>query len=390
MKRTRTVFYLLAFVWQSFTCLAVASLQRFNLVSYNMENFGMVTQAIQKRCGSVTKPPSPNESSKLKYSPQYDAFSKDLSNWYDPKILDSKINRFLEVIKLMNTPEIIALQELESASNTSTVFETKDLKGKTLRSRLESLGYQYFLVGVQDPDNPVSVTTAFISKIKISSLEPVRITGSRQSTSARDLQAVELRIRNERVVIFNNHWKSKRGGGNEEARVETAKILRKRISQEESSPIRTHIIVLGDLNSAYYEKPMQALGTTYESKRAKENPDLLYNLWYEKNEKDRWETSFSGVKGTLSHIVISSSLLNQRGLHYVPETFKVFGHSPKESEVLMNADGSPYRWQMRFYFSGFHHIGRGYSDHLPLMATFSLPLYELTPLKDVSQRNKEK
>ena len=299
MKRTRTVFYLLAFVWQSFTCLAVASLQRFNLVSYNMENFWDGdpgnTEEMWKRY-KATLPP--NESSKLKYSPQYDAFSKDLSNWYDPKILDSKINRFLEVIKLMNTPEIIALQELESASNTSTVFETKDLKGKTLRSRLESLGYQYFLVGVQDPDNPVSVTTAFISKIKISSLEPVRITGSRQSTSARDLQAVELRIRNERVVIFNNHWKSKRGGGNEEARVETAKILRKRISQEESSPIRTHIIVLGDLNSAYYEKPMQALGTTYESKRAKENPDLLYNLWYEKNEKDRWETSFSGVKGT--------------------------------------------------------------------------------------------
>ena len=85
----------------------------------------------------------------------------------------------------------------------------------------------------------------------------MRITGSRQSTSARDLQAVELRIKKRASSYFNNHWKSKRGGGNEEARVETAKILRKRISQEREQP-NQHIIVLGDLNSAYYEKPMQA------------------------------------------------------------------------------------------------------------------------------------
>ncbi len=224
-------------------------------------------------------------------------------------------------------------------------------------------------MGPQEKNNPVSVTTAFISKVELMPLEPVVIKG--KSTSARDLQAVALNLPHERVVIINNHWKSKRGGGNEEARVETAKVLKKRLAQEQSSPIKTHIIVLGDLNTAYYEKPLEALGTTHLKTKALLNPELLYNLWFERPEEDRWETSFSGVKGTLSHILISSSLLVKNGFHYSQESFRVFGHTKPESDLLINADGSPYRWQTRFYYTSFYHIGKGYSDHLPLVARFS-------------------
>ena len=129
--------------------------------------------------------------------------------------------------------------------------------------------------------------------------------------------------------------------------------------------------MLGDLNSAYYEKPMQALNATgNEDEMLGETNNKLYNLWYELKKEDRWEHSFNGVRSTLSHILVSDSLYNNYGFQYVDQSFKVIGHTGKSKEKLISVSGAPYRWQTQKYYNSSFHIGKGYSDHLPLVATF--------------------
>ena len=102
----------------------------------------------------------------------------------------------------------------------------------------------------------------------------------------------------------------------------------------------------------------------------KDKSDLLYNLWFELPVNKRWEHSFDGIRQTLSHILISDSLYQKQGLHYINQSFKVIGQDYPENSVLLAPDGQPYRWQIQNYFSYAYHIGRGYSDHLPLVAKF--------------------
>ena len=345
------------------------------IASYNFENFWDSdpdnTDAQWKKYIQTL----PQEEQKsLRSSLQYESYSKKHSNWYEKDVLRAKIDNVIAVLEMAKLPDIVGLQEVESANNTSTVFDTPYGDGETFRTKLAKLGYKHIYLGQQEEENPVSVTTAFISKVALEVLPQVKIESPGHSGSARDLQAVALYLEhNERVVIFNNHWKSKRSGS-EEIRVETARKLAARIAEERKSSVETHIIVLGDLNSAYHERPLETLGTTKDKSLfyQKKDTHLLYNLWYEKAPKDRWESSFNGVRGTLSHILISGSLFKDKDFHYEDSSFEVIGHTGKAKEKMIDVSGVPYRWQIRFFYSWNHHMKRGYSDHLPLVASFKV------------------
>ena len=97
---------------------------------------------------------------------------------------------------------------------------------------------------------------------------------------------------------------------------------------------------------------------------------LLYNLWYEKNQQDRWEYSYDGARQSLSHIIISDSLYSNEGFYYIDQSFEVVGHDLPAKNILLNSEGVPFRWQKIKTYSNSYHIGEGYSDHLPLLAKF--------------------
>jgi|GEM_PF-4003597 len=301
-------------------------------------------------------------------SPQYDSYAPKYSNWYNKSVLNKKIKNFLETLEMMKFPDIIALQEIESAGNTSTVFEIPYNSTSTFREELAKLGYKYIYLGEQDLGNPVSVTTAFISKFELTVLPSIKVGEGSHSTSARDIQVVSLNLGEERIVFFNNHWKSKRGG-NEEVRVATAIEVAKRVKEEEESEQKTHVVILGDFNSGYHEEPLEALGVC--DGRPAAGSQEKYNLWFELDEKDRWENIFAGVKETLTGIVLSNSLLTKSGLHYEEGSFQVVGQKGPEKNKLLDVTGVPYRWQVKFFYSFSDHIGQGYSDHLPLVAKLS-------------------
>ena len=370
MKQKKSFFLILAFLCSSPSAFGNEQPlpETIRIATYNLENFWDSNPHNTDEQWELYKDGLARDNKKkFPPSPQYMGYSERFSNWHEAETLHSKIEQFLTIIKLMKTPDIVALQELESARNRSTVFDTLDNKGQTLRLRLKRLGYKYFLIGPQEPNNPVSVTTAFISKINLTPQNSVLIRGENHSTSARDIQVVSLKLPTGKLLLFNNHWKSKRGG-NEKARIAIAKQLKQRILKEEkASSTNIHTIVLGDLNASYHERPLIELGST--NKKYLKNK--LYNLWYELPEKDRWESSYSGVLGNLSHILVSPSLLNNKGFHYSHMSFQAFGQKNPEKKLMLDVNGQPFRWQVRTYYSWFQHIGKGYSDHLPLIATFS-------------------
>lgn len=390
MKRICT-FALGLFVFINTTAYASDS---FRIASYNFENFWDSDPSNTEEEWERYKQSLPtNESKKLNFSLQYSSYSNQSSNWYRKEVLESKIDQVLTVLKLADLPDIVGLQEVESANNKSHVFDTPYKGVSSFRLKLKELGYQYIYVGQQEPENPVSVTTAFLSKVPLQIPEQVKIKSARHSSSARDLQVALLEVHGEEIFLVNNHWKSKRSGS-EEIRVETAKTLRKRIDREKEQNPDLHVIILGDMNAAYHERPMEALGQTDNKDifSLDQGSPLFYNLWYEKPPKDRWESSFNGVRGTLSHILVSSSLFQSEGLHYVDNSFEVIGHNGKAKNTLLSVNGNPYRWQIQFYYTWFQHMQRGYSDHLPLVATLKVGKrkYQDLPYNKISQQKVQK
>jgi exonuclease III len=343
----------------------------YSIASYNLQNFWDSNSDNTPEEWEKYLQRLPEKERKNLQNIQYQDYSVKKSNWYYSYVIKSKIDKVIEVLKLCNVPDIVAFQEIESANNKSKVFESRYDDKHTFKTKLQELGYKYFLLGPQDPYNPVSVTTAFISKIEITNKSPIIIEFSPHNGSARDIQVAELRLPRERVLLFNNHWKSKRGASSSIIREEIAIELKYRIEFERKNKVQTHVIILGDLNSSYFESPLKKLGTTgNERLMLHQQSPLLYNLWFELPQSSRWEHSFDGTRQTLSHILISDSLYQNQGFRYLNQSFKVIGQNFPENQILLSPDGQPFRWQIQRYYSFAYHIGKGYSDHLPLVAKF--------------------
>lgn len=355
---------------------SIEASENFRVMSYNVEN---LWDASPHNTSDVwqdflEKLASQDISSAGLRHIQYSDYSIEKSNWYKASILDAKIRGILEVLALGDYPEVVALQEVESSGNESEVFFMHG-KHLHLQKELKKLGYKHFLLGKQDPNNPVSVTQAVISKVPLHPLDEVRVHFESQpySSSARDIQVVEFQKGEHRMLIFNNHWKSKFGGKKTEIlRVETAKMLKKRIQEEREKDPYTRIIVLGDLNSAYDEIPIGVLATKDESAMLQDYSEKLYNTWYEMPEEDRWEYSYKGERSSLTAILISDDFYYDSGIQYVDNSFQVLGHHGRASQKLLNADGTPLRWQKKKRRGYTTHFGKGYSDHLPLIANFKI------------------
>ena len=368
----------------------------------------------------------------------YDIFRPSFSNWYDPKIQRKKADNLILQIKLLKLPEVIALQELESAGNNSKIFEEKSY----LRNELLKLGYYYFYVGKQDPENPVALTTGFISKYEMKNeripfnvhLKDFKDFSKREKKIAhyttRDMQALEFEFLGTSSLIVNNHWRSQ-GCSNERScsmsrRIRKANqdVLLRYVDAYRKKSKTSDIILLGDFNTEYWQENLTKIGGGLENKVQAGDQKQYYNLWYELAPKDRWEVSHKGRYGTLSHILIGAGTYDNRGIQYVDNSFKTLAQDSFAQSIILNADENPFRWQEKRFKpnqidaskknkikkllskrkckKGSYHKrcrilyhefpGEGFSDHIPLYASFNLlgdiPLkYSKTKFKPSSTKN---
>ncbi|MDA8404276.1 MAG: hypothetical protein M0Z56_08805, partial [Desulfobacteraceae bacterium] len=96
----------------------------------------------------------------------------------------------------------------------------------------------------------------------------------------------------------------------------------------------------------------------------RKNGRYLYNLWMEVPEDKRWSVIFGGRKNTPDSILISAGLYDAEGVNYVDNSFHVFAPD------YLFKDNRIYRWQRGGRGRG-RHLGKGFSDHLPVVAEFT-------------------
>jgi len=300
---------------------------------------------------------------------EYKAYTPSSSNW-NKKMLDIKLNHVSEVI-CDTEADIIGLQEIENEAILKTLLE-----------RLKTVGcpYAYFAITAKKGS---SIQVALLSRYPIVKRSDIIV--NRHTNRVRNILEVEVIIDKNPLILFVNHWKSRAYHGLESKRILEAKALQNRISKLSS---KQEYIILGDLNSEYnaylsLEKKLDDrqgqtafndILKTYKNHKMIEEQEMKtlpkgfhYSLWLELGVNKRWSYKFYGTKSTPDHIVLPTNMFDGKGIDYINNSFGVLKYP-----YLFHKKGYIKRWQMKKQ----KHQGKGYSDHLPIYASFDTQPYE--------------
>ena len=314
--------------------------KEFKVASYNVENlFDLHTNATE-----------------------YKEYIPNKQSQWNQQTYVKKLHNIAKVLNDLDA-HIVALQEVESN------VALKDLLKLTPKYKYSSF--------VKNRQSAIGV--AILSKFEILKTKQINIKSSKKYT--RPIQEVTLKIGQNVLKVFNNHWPSKRAAENE--RVEYALTLQKYL--EEQNPTDDYIL-LGDFNSNYNEfqtykndKKLnntygntginQVLNTTINKKYITKDNILTYdkkvhyNLWFEQEYQNRFSYKYKSQNNTPDNILLNPALFDAHKISYVNQSFKVF----KPSYLVKN--NKIQRWKTQ----GKHrvHLGVGFSDHLPIYALFS-------------------
>lgn len=294
-------------------------------------------------------------------------------NW-NKKTYNTKLQNTVKVIKELN-PTIIALQEIESK--------------KVLKNLQENLPLYKYKSFIKYKNSSVGV--AVLSKIKILDTKNINVYFSNKRY--RPIQEVTLKYKNYKFKLFNNHWPSKKVSEN--YRIKYAYTLFSRIKE---LPTDYDYILIGDFNSNYNEfesfannKKLnttnyitginQVLNTTLNKKYIQKELILNYkrkvhyNLWLDLPYKNRFSYKYRGNNQTPDNIILSPALFDLKKISYVNNSFKVF--KPK----YLYSKKKIHRWKIKNKI----HLNSGFSDHLPIIASFSLKQIVKNKQKQISK-----
>ena len=309
----------------------------------------------------------------LKYDgTEYKEYRPNTKTW-NKKSFHTKIKNISNTINHLNA-DILALQEIES-----------ELALKALLKKISRYKYYKFI-----KKKTSSIGLAIISKYPIINYKRLDIDA--KDKYSRYILKVTILIDNKELLLYINHWRSKRAP--ESKRIIYATALKRDIDTLSSD---TDYIILGDLNANYneylsfkYNKKLnnsygitginQIINTTIDGNFVQKNninkfdKIVHYNLWLDLDKKDRFSSKFRGDNNTPDNIIISKGLFDNQNISYKNNSFKVF--KPK----YLYRNNKVNRWNID--------KGVGYSDHLPIIATFSTNLQKYNFKNSFSNINK--
>ncbi len=295
---------------------------------------------------------------------EYPEFDPSGGSW-NTRLFHTRLMNLAEVIRASceGGPDIVALQEIENEK----VIDT--LAGEYLKG----MGYRWRLC---IPGSGSAVNTGVLSRFPFETFRAHRLeTGEKDVL--RNILEVWIETGSGSLVLFNNHWKSKLGGEEETEilRRHAASLLCRRIREiSDREADDGNILIVGDLNEnpdeyirtgeAYQtalmpmavdifsvEPGSESMYLTGDRSAASVTGDrvIFYCPWEEGEEGSylygsQWER--------IDHILLGAGFFDTLGLEYA--SFEVV-----DEPFLFTEDGRPFAWNGR--------IGRGYSDHLPLL-----------------------
>jgi len=227
----------------------------------------------------------------------------------------------------------VALQEVES------LRALADLRDRHLRG----LGYRH-LVFVPQPGCAVGV--AFLSRLPVLRTSALAV-GELDGEPLRHIVEIEVLDRGRRLVVLNNHWKSRNEGERRTAagRRRAAEVLARRVRQVLTEDPGTDLVAVGDFNENLEELSDWALQAG------------LYDPWVELPPRQRGSAAFRGRWQTPDHVLLAPGLRDERGFAYRRGGFRVL----RPAFLLERRSGLPRRF-----------AAGGSSDHLPLVLRLGL------------------
>ncbi len=293
-------------------------------------------------------------------------------------------DRFTFEVKLHNIATVLASVDADVA----VLCEVENANVvERLRGALRERGVCYPFSATGDTPHPTTNLPAVLSKYPI--VDPRGIgTVMVEGYWSRNILQTRIALGGDTLTVFANHWPSKHH--RESYRVAAARALAQRLRQ---LPSGTDYVIAGDLNADYGEcetlltaglddtrgmsginhvlattdsRPNTFVDYVYERELRGRHGMCHYDLWLELPEARRGCRTHRGQWSTPDHLLLPPALYDNTGISYVDNSFDVF----TMNDSLLR-DGEPYRWLIAYRGTERFHVGRGYSDHLPLMARFT-------------------
>ncbi len=313
---------------------------------------------------------------------EYEEYIPHKHQWNE-RILKIKLYHIAEVICDMDA-DIIGLQEIENQAILTRLSNT-----------LQSVGCPYAYNAITHKKG-AAIQVAILSRFPLTKHKDIEVSSI---PKVRNILEVEATIEGHSLTLFVNHWKSLAYQGYESKRIVYAKALMKRIKMLSSTQ---EYIILGDLNSDYNayltlakklddSNGQTALNDILKTKIGDtlvSEEDMLslqegihYDLWNELKVSKRWSYRYYTKKSSLDHIVLEAKMFDGKGIDYINNSFKVY-----KAGYLFTKKGYLNRWK----YKKNKHIGKGYSDHLPLVASFDTKAYQADTYKHTVKQDKNK
>ncbi len=232
-----------------------------------------------------------------------------------------------QIVKNLNQPDIIALQEVQDNSGSrNDGITTAD---QTLRFLIDSIykvgGPTYSFID-NPPGNNMdggqpggNIRVAFLYDARrVSLIDSERLEdndGNDAFARTRKPLQATFAFRGNRIILINNHFSSKWGSsplfgsqqppinGGFELRREQATFVKAHVDRLLDADPEAKIVVLGDLNEFQFEEPLSILEGTFDG-----GPQALFNLDASLPKTERYSYIYDGNAQKLDHILVSSAL----------------------------------------------------------------------------------
>lgn len=295
-----------------------------------------------------------------------DEFTPQSEKMWNTERYNTKLAHLSEVLsKLMGEegllPEVIALGEVENRAVVKDLVSTPAFDGK-----------DYGIVHRDSPDGRgIDVAVAY-DKTKFEVLQEnfytILVPDTDRPNTRLLLYVKGVVAKKDTLHFFVNHWPSRYGGqeASEPKRVAVAKVVREKVdSILDASGEDEKILLMGDFNDYPDNKSLT------EVLRAGKNPDgdprQLYNLSISLSEDGQGTYNYKGEWGCLDQIIVSHALHTaEAGMCELNNTAAIY-----REDYIMYHDKKYDDWKPSRTYGGPNYYG-GYSDHLPIVATFDI------------------
>lgn len=248
-------------------------------------------------------------------------------------------------------PDIIGFCEVENR----TVLT--DLLKRTPLSK-----YPYRIVHANSPDRRgIDVALVYNSaNWQLLSQRIIRI--KKRGLRTRDILYCRLRAGKDTCHFLVNHWPSRSAGRLEtdDDREAAARALRKVTDSLMLKNRMSKILIMGDFNDEPRDASLNRVLLT-STDLHNPVPGSLYNLSKAPEGGDfKGTVKFRGQWSLFDQIIVSGGLLDRKGLHVLPDSYRIFG----PAFLLVGDDQYNGKKPNRTY-NGMRYAG-GFSDHLPV------------------------